>query len=148
MRIQAAGKTWLVKERELRGDSVGGERFYDVSFENEEDEADRVQARWVVRPKSLTDGVARALFELAGERAWRDPRDGVVYRIELDSPAPDGDDDAEARLVARFRSDDVAVRAAYTPELPLGAVSDESLMELLDRARSSGRSDGTVGPVH
>lgn len=155
MRIEAAGKTWVVEEHELRGDSVGGERFYDISFRNEEDDGDLVQARWVVRPRSLTDGIARALFELAGERLWRDPRDGGVYRIELDSP-PAGGEEEPATLVARFRSDEGSVTVLYESELPLGAASDERLMELLDRARRRphggdvGQRDveGELGPRH
>lgn len=144
MRIQAAGKTWVVEEHELRGDSVGGERFYDISFRNEEDEDDLVQARWVVRPRSLTDGVARALFELAGERLWRDPRDGSIYRIELDSPPAGGEEEPDT-LVARFRSEEGSVTVLYESELPLGAASDERLMELLDRARARSRIDGELG---
>lgn len=146
MRIQAAGKTWVVEEHELRGDSVGGERFYDVSFRNEADEGDLVQARWMVRPRRLTDGIARALFELAGERLWKDPRDGTVHRIELDSPAAGGEEEDEpAELVAHFRSERETASARYDSELPLGAASDERLMEILDRARTAGR---TLGPSH
>lgn len=144
MRIQAAGKTWVVEEHELRGDSVGGERFYDVSFRNEADEGDQVQARWVVRPRRLTDGIARVLFELAGERLWRDPRDGRVHRIELDSPPAGGEEEELADLVAHFRSDGGTASARFESDLPLGAASDERLMELLDRARGA----GPVGPSH
>lgn len=145
MRIQAAGKTWVVEEHALRGDSVGGERFYDVSFRNEADESDLVQARWVVWPRRLTDGIARALFELAGERLWSDPRDGTVYRIELDSPVTSGDEDELADLVARFRWELGVASVRYEADLPLGAASDERLMELLDRARDAG---GTLGATH
>lgn len=147
MRIQAAGKTWLVEEHELRGDSVGGERFYDVAFRNEKDRGDLVQARWVVRPRRLTDGIARALFELAGERLWRDPRDGTAHRIELDSP-PAGDEEEAGILVARFQSDGGSVRTLYDLEEPLGAAGDEGLMELLDRAREGPDPEGALGEVH
>lgn len=143
MRIQAAGKTWVVEEHELRGDSVGGERFYDISFRNEADEGDLVQARWMVRPRRLTDGIARALFELAGERLWKDPRDGSVHRIELDSPAAGGEEDEPAELVAHFRSERESPSARYDSELPLGAASDERLMEILDRARTASGTPGT-----
>lgn len=142
MRIEAGGKRWIVQERELP-DTEGGERFCDVAFRNEELDDDLVQIRWVVKPRRMTEDVAHALFELAGERLWRDPEDGMVHRIQLEAQGmgdPAEGEELPAPL-AVFQSETGRYETPYDLDVPLGAAPDEALASLLRRARG-GRGTG------
>lgn len=134
MRIEAAGKTWIVEERELApGITVVPGRFFGVTFRREGHDEDIVQVRWVVKPRPLTSREARELFEVAPVRLWRDPRDGAVYRITLETGAEgDGEEVGEA---VSFQSQDGSVTTSYTAGHPLSFASDSELAGLLDRAR-------------
>lgn len=143
MRIEAAGKTWIVEEQVLaRASWVGGDRFSGVTFRDADTGADELQVRWVLRPDRLTPRLARELFEIAGVRIWRDPRDGREYRLQLESNpfAPIGGGPAALETI-RFESKDFSGETAWTLSMPLGCASDAELMRLLDRA-----ADPLTGP--
>lgn len=140
MRIEAAGKTWIVEARELApGMGVGQDRFYGVTFRNQSKLDDVVQVRWVLKPARMTPHVARELFDLAGLRLWRDPRDGQVHRVHLETegpaPAAAADEGWEANHSICFQSRRGTVGARWTLGKSLGSASDGELIDLLDRAR-------------
>lgn len=139
MRIEAAGKTWIVEERELaRGVEAGEGRFYGVTFRNETSDDDVLQVRWVLRPGRLTPHDARDLFDRAGQRLWRDRRDGRVYRVYLEtagadlSPRPGGPGLVESVC---FQAEDGTVCTAWSLDRGLGFATDDQLTSLLDAAR-------------
>lgn len=140
MRIDAAGKTWIVEARELAaGQGVGQERFYGVTFRNQAKLDDVVQVRWVLKPARMTAHVARELFDLAGLRLWRDPRDGQVHRVHLETEGPGpavtrGEGHAATHSVC-FQSRRGTVGIRWTLGKSLGSASDGELIALLDQAR-------------
>ncbi|MBW3534137.1 MAG: hypothetical protein KY453_02795 [Gemmatimonadetes bacterium] len=137
MRIEAAGKTWIVEERELApGITVAPGRFFGVTFRREGHDEDIVQVRWVIKPTPLTSREARELFEVAPVRLWRDPRDGAVYRLSLESSAADGGDGGAVTETLTFQTEEGSVSTAYRAGHPLSFASDSELVELLDRART------------
>lgn len=137
MRIEAAGKTWIVEERELApGITVAPGRFFGVTFRREGYDEDIVQVRWVIKPQPLTSREARELFEVAPVRLWRDPRDGTVYRITLETAA-EGDGDGVADIVS-FQAADGSVSAEWPVGRPLSFADDAELARLLDGARAVG----------
>lgn len=140
MRIEVGGKRWIVEERDLP-ETAGSERFCDIAFRNEEVDDELVQIRWVIKPRRMTVGVAEALFELAGERLWRNPRSGAVHRIHLEPRSLDSDSPDAASLpdpIVVFRSETGRFETDYDLEVPLGLASDEELEDVLERARRGG----------
>lgn len=138
MRIEAAGKTWIVEERELAPGVGTGGTFYGITFRNPGRDTDILQVRWVLKPRRMTSRVARELFDMAGVRLWRDGRDGEMYRIYLESVGPEPVPGAPAPLLQSvcFQSSRGTVTARWPANLGLGFASDQELTELLDRART------------
>ena len=139
MLIQAAGKTWIVEEQELtRSLWAGGDRFSGVTFRNLDYSTDELYVRWVLRPERLTPRIAQELFEIAGVRVWKDPRDARVYELQLDAnvslPPGSAERCASSLEVVRFRSPDDEAEAPWTCGKPLGWATDAELMSLRDRA--------------
>jgi hypothetical protein len=137
VRIEAGGKTWIVEQRELaRASWAGNDRFSGVTFRNADYDAEGLQVRWVLRPERLTPSLARELFEIAGVRLWRDPRDLSAYRLHLESnTAHSGRVGRPMPLeTIRFQSQDTIAEAPWTLDKPLGCASDAELMKLLDDA--------------
>jgi hypothetical protein len=135
--IEAAGKTWIVEEQELtRSFWPGGERFSGVTFRNLEYASDELYVRWVLIPERLTARLAEELFEIAGVRVWKDPRDSRVYRLQIEANSnPSVPSDRPAPLEAiRFQSGSFEVETPWTLAKPLGWATDSELMELLDDA--------------
>ena len=136
MQIKAGGQTWVVDAHEVSEGSAAARSCWEVSFTQPERDSERVEMRWIPRPGHLTESVARTLFELAGERLWRDPRTGVIYRIQL---VDDGGPDEEAalmsgRVLARFRTAKGSGTTVYDLDCPLGLADDRALGVLADRA--------------
>jgi hypothetical protein len=135
MQITAGGRTWVVDAHEV-GEGGLSARCWEVSFTQPERASERVEMRWIPRPERLTESVARTLFELAGERLWRDPRSGVVYRIQLVDEGSPGDDTdlSSGRMLVRFRTGAGSGTVPYDLACPLGLASDRALATLADRA--------------
>jgi hypothetical protein len=136
--IEAAGKTWIVEEQELaRSAWSGEERFAGVTFRNTDYAAEELYVRWVLRPERLTMRLAEELFEIAGQRAWRDPRAARLYRLHLEAnTGASARAGAPAPLEAiRFEWEEGAVEAPWTLGKPLGWATDNELTRLLDQAR-------------
>ena len=140
MRIEAAGKTWIVEEQVLaRASWADADRFSGVTFRNADTSADELQVRWVLRPDRLTPSLARELFEIAGVRTWRDPRDGRTYELQLESNTFAPSDGGPVALeTVRFDSQGFSGEAPWTLSMPLGWATDQELMRLLDRASETG----------
>jgi hypothetical protein len=138
MQITAGGRTWVVDLHEVGEGSLAARSCWEVSFTQPERAFERVEMRWIPRPERLTEHFARTLFELAGERLWRDPRSGLVYRIQLvDEGSPGDDADLSAgRMLVRFRTATGSGTASYDLDCPLGLASDQALATLADRAFS------------
>jgi hypothetical protein len=151
--IQAAGKTWIVEKQEIdRSLWAGNGRFSGVTFRSlGHASTDELHVRWVLTPERLTPGLAHELFEIAGVRAWRDPRDGRDYELHLDANASLRTESGEGPTsleVIRFHSNEGEgeAEAAWTLDKPLGWATDGELMSLLDRA-FQGRSPRGVPSV-
>jgi hypothetical protein len=137
VRIRAAGRTWIVEQQALTRnpwDTDGG--FSGVTFRRLDYASDQVHVRWLRKPERLTPSLAHELFEIAGVRAWRDPRDGRLYELRLDATSLPA---SRARLpaplqVIRFHSSDGEAEAPWTLGKPLGWATDGDLIRLLDRA--------------
>jgi hypothetical protein len=136
MQITAGGRTWVVEAHEVNDGSEAARSCWQVSFTQPERAFERVEMRWIPRPERLTETVARTLFELAGERLWRDPRSGVIYRIQLVDEGSPGDDAdlSSGRMLVRFRTATGSGTAPYDLDCPLGLASDRALAALADRA--------------
>ena len=136
MQIRAGGQTWVVDAHEIAEGSAAARSCWEVSFTQPERDWERVEMRWIPRPERLTESDARTLFELAGERLWRDPRTGVIYRIQLvDDGGPDEDaDGVSGQVLARFRTAKGSGTTLYDLGCPLGIASDRELGVLADRA--------------
>jgi len=136
MEIRAGGLRWLVEAREIAGKTGAALASWEVRFEHREREGERVEIRWIPCPERLTEGVARRLFELAGERLWRDSRTGMIYRIQLIDEGGPGDDSdlSGGRMLARFRTASSTATVPYDVERPLGMATDAELESLADHA--------------
>ena len=135
MQIHAGGKVWDVETRAAVPLGGEGEEFLGVTFRDRSDRDGQVAIGWVPRHGRLTTYAARRLFELAGERLWRDPRTGVVHRVMLE----DGPDELpDAPLVIRFTTAAGSGVTRYDLAVPLGMAEDEALGRLLDRALRRG----------
>src|SRR6186997_1080597 len=136
MEIRAGGQRWLVEAREISGEKGAAQVSWEVRFEHHEREGERVEIRWIPCPERLTEGVARRLFELAGERLWRDSRTGMIYRIQLIDEGGPGDDSdlSGGRILARFRTVNGVATVPYDVERPLGMATDAELESLADHA--------------
>lgn len=136
MKIKAGGQMWLVDAHEVTEGTAAAKSCWEVSFTRPEREWDRVEIRWIPRPERMTEKVAKTLFELAGERLWRDPRTGVIYRVQLvDEGGPGEDADlTKGRMLVRFRTSEGTGTAPYDLTFPLGFASDGDLELLADRA--------------
>ena len=137
MEIRAGGRKWLVEPHEIEEGGAAVHGFYEVSFRRPEAEQDRVEMRWVPRSERLTETVAQRLFELAGERLWRDSRSGAIYRIHLVDEGRPGDDadPAEGRMLVHFRTAGGSATVPYDLDHPLGLATDPELEELADRVQ-------------
>jgi len=137
MEIHAGGKVWDVETRAASPLAGEGEEFWGVTFRDRDDRDGEVAIGWVPQSRGgrLTMYAARKLFELAGERLWRDPRTGVIHRVVLE----DGPDDLpDAPLVVRFVTAAGSGATRYDLMVPVGLADDESLGRLLDRALRRG----------
>ena len=136
MEIRAGGRKWLVDAHEMQGGAGAQTSLWEVSFRSSETADDRVEMRWIPRPERLTESVARRLFELAGERLWRDGRTGTIYRIHLVDEGRPGDDAVlgGGRLLVRFRTGPASGAAPYELDHPLGLATNEELEALADQA--------------
>jgi hypothetical protein len=138
--IEAAGKTWIVEEQELaRNLWAGGDRFSGVTFRSVDYASDELYVRWVLRPRCLTRRLAEELFEIAGVRTWRDPRDSRLYELTLEASTSAARRDGRPTPleVVRFSSDARSVETPWTLAKPLGWATDQELTGLLDRALRS-----------
>ena len=137
MEIRAGGRRWVVEAHDVEEGSAGTLGYCEVSFTPFEGEEDRVEMRWIPRPERLTEAVARRLFELAGERLWRDGRTGAIYRIHMVDEGRPGDDSemSEGRILVQFRTASVAGTIPYDLDHPLGLATDRELEELSDRVQ-------------
>ena len=135
MEIHAGGKIWDVEMRAARPIGGDGEEFLGVTFRDRSDRDGEVAIGWVPRAGRLSNYAMHRLFELAGERLWRDPRTGVIHRVMLE----DGPDDLpEAPLVVRFMTAAGSGVTRYDLAVPLGVADDQALGRLLDRALRRG----------
>jgi hypothetical protein len=136
VRIEAAGKTWIVEEQELEhGLGSGRDRLSGVTFRNADHDPDQLHVRWVLTPDRLTPRLAKELFEIAAVRQWQDPRDDRPYELYLETHTTSSDGTGPTALEAvRFLSEGVVVEAPWTLGKPLGWASDDELMALLDDA--------------
>jgi hypothetical protein len=135
MEIQAGGKVWDVETRAENPLGTEGEEFCGVTFRDRSDRDGEVAIGWVPRSGRLTLYAAKRLFELAGERLWRDPRTGVIHRVLLE----DGPEDLpDAPLVIRFATAAGSGSTRYDLNVPVGMADDEALGRLLDRALRRG----------
>ncbi len=124
-----------MEEREFApGISAAPGRFFGVTFRREGHDEDIVQVRWVIKPDTLTSNQARELFEAAPVRLWRDSRDGVVYRVSLESGSADGSAAGVGSTVS-FQSEEGTLTTEYVLARALGLASDAELQALVDRAR-------------
>jgi hypothetical protein len=135
MEIHAGGKVWDVETRPASPLAGEGDEFWGVTFRDRQDRGGEVAIGWIPRRGRLTTYAAHRLFELAGERLWRDPRTGVIHRVVLE----DGPDDRpDAPLVVRFVTAAGSGATRYDLSVPVGLADDESLGRLLDRALRRG----------
>src|SRR4029453_16982528 len=98
MEIRAGGRVWEVETAASRS-IAAGEDFCGIVFRDREDREAEVAIGWVPRTR-LTSYAATRLFQLAGERLWRDPRTEVIHRVVLE----DTTDDVGAWLQVRFQT--------------------------------------------
>jgi hypothetical protein len=138
MEIKAGGHWWRVEARETQSPKGGVQASWEVRFEHGEREGDRVEMRWIPCPERLTEREARKLFELAGERLWRDRRSGMIYRIQLVDEGGPGDDSdlSGGTMLARFRTSIGTTTVPYDLGRPLGLATDAELETLADLAFS------------
>jgi hypothetical protein len=136
MQIEAGGRTWIVDAHETTSNEHAATTSWEIRFTPPERVTEYVEMRWIPRPERLTERVARRLFELAGERLWRDPRSAVVYHIQLvDESGSDEDGDlAIGNMMARFGTASGAGMTRYELDRPLGLASDGELQAMADRA--------------
>jgi hypothetical protein len=132
MEIRAAGRVWDVETAASRS-IAAGEDFCGVVFRDRADREAEVAIGWVPRAR-LTSYQATRLFQLAGERLWRDPRTEVIHRVLLEDAA-DGVGDS---LSVRFQTAAGSCATRYDLTVSLGMAEDEDLARLLDRALKRG----------
>jgi hypothetical protein len=132
MEIRAGGRVWDVETAASRS-LEAGEDFYGVVFRDREDREAEVAIGWVPRTR-LTSYSATRLFQLAGERLWRDPRTGVIHRVLLEDAA-DGVGEA---LSVRFQTAAGSCATQYDLKVALGEAGNDELERLLDRALRRG----------
>lgn len=132
MEIRAGGRVWDVETAASRSLSAE-EDFLGVVFRDREDREAEVAIGWVPRGQ-LTPTAAERLFELAGERLWRDPRTGVIHQVVLEDAA----DDVEGALWVRFHTAASSCATRYDLTVALGLAVDEEMQRLLDRALRRG----------
>ena len=131
MEIRAGGRVWEVETAASRS-IAAGEDFCGVVFRDREDREAEVAIGWVPRAR-LTSYAATRLFQLAGERLWRDPRTGVIHRVLLEDTADVGE-----ALQVRFQTAAGSSATPYDLGVSLGMAVDEDLSRLLDRALRRG----------
>ncbi len=136
MEIQVGGRIWEVETKASHPIHAKAEEFCGVTFRDPNDRDMRVKIRWIPAESGrLTSYTARRLFELAGERVWKDQRTGVIHRVLLE----DGSDDVRGPdLVVRFTTAAGSGATRYDLNVPLGRADDEALQRLLDRALRRG----------
>ena len=135
MEIQVGGRVWEVETKASHPIQAGSEEFCGVTFRDPNDRDTRVKIRWVPQSRPLTSFDARRLFELAGERVWKDLRTGVTHRVLLE----DGSDEVRGpHLIVRFANAAGSGATRYDLTVPLGMAGDDALQRLLDRALRRG----------
>lgn len=134
MEIRAGGKVWDVETEASRPFDTEGESFCGVIFRDRSDREGRVEIGWVPRAAGMSQRGALRLFELAGERLWRDSRTGVIHRVRLG----DGSDEPGGPITVRFITAAGAQATRYDLAVALGMADDASLQRLLDRALRTG----------
>jgi hypothetical protein len=132
MEIRAGGRVWDVETAASRS-LEAGEDFYGVVFRDQEDREAEVAIGWVPRTR-LTSYAATRLFQLAGERLWRDPRTGVIHRVLLE----DASDGVGEALSVRFQTAAGSCATQYDLKVALGEAGNDELARLLDRALRRG----------
>jgi hypothetical protein len=132
MEIKAGGRVWDVETASSRSLDAGQD-FCGVVFRDRADRESEVAIGWVPRER-MTSYTAVRLFQLAGERLWRDPRTGVIHRVLLEDAA----DDATDSLSVRFQTAAGSCATRYDLSVALGMAGDEELARLLDRALMRG----------
>lgn len=144
MLIEAAGKTWVVEQQELSRSLWGEhERVSEVTFRNLDYATDELSVRWVLSPERLTPRLAEELFELAGTRTWRDPRDSRIYHLVIEANSiPSRSTEPTPVEAVLFKSGGIEVAAPWTLAKPLGWATDSELIRLLDQAVREARSTG------
>lgn len=136
MLIQAGGHQWRVEVRERRTTEAvadGDSTFSHLTFLREDAEEECLELGWVPRGQSLDADVARTLFELAGRRRWRDPRDSRRYDAELLPTGPD--EEISGPIHVRFSTEDGPVGTTIYPlPRPLGLATVTELQAMVDVA--------------
>jgi hypothetical protein len=132
MEIKAGGRVWDVETAASRSIEAG-EDFCGIVFRDREDREAEVAIGWVPRTR-LTSYAATRLFQLAGERLWRDPRTGVIHRVLLE----DATDEVGGSLSVRFQTAAGSCATPYDVGVALGMAADDDLARLLDRALRRG----------
>jgi hypothetical protein len=132
MEIRAGGRVWDVETSASR--SIAAEQdFCGIVFRDRADREAEVAIGWVPRAR-LTTYAATRLFQLAGERLWRDPRTAVIHRVVIE----DATDEVGGSLQVRFQTAAGSHQTRYDLEVSLGMAGDEDLARLLDRALRRG----------
>jgi hypothetical protein len=132
MEIRAGGRVWDVETAASRS-IAAGEEYCGIVFRDREDREAEVAIGWVPRAR-LTSYAAKRLFQLAGERLWRDPRTGVIHRVLIE----DETDEIGGALSVRFQTAAGSYTTRYDLSVSLGMAGDEELARLLDRALKRG----------
>ena len=132
MEIRAGGRVWDVETSASRS-IEGGRDFCGIVFRDRADREAEVAIGWVPRAR-LTSSAAARLFQLAGERLWRDPRTGVIHRVLLDDAAYE----VGGSLSVRFQTATGSCATRYDLSVALGVVGNAELARLLDRALRRG----------
>jgi hypothetical protein len=130
--IRAGGRVWDVETATSRSLDAR-EDFCGIVFRDRADRESEVAIGWVPRGRLTTYSAAR-LFQLAGERLWRDPRTEVIHRVLMEA----GNDDVGETLSVRFQTAGGSCSTTYDLPVALGMAADEDLARLLDRALRRG----------
>ena len=133
MEIRVGGRVWDVETAASRS-LESGEDFCGITFRDRSDLESEVAIGWVPTAARLTSASAARLFELAGERHWRDPRTGVVHRVVLE----DRGEEPGAPLGVSFQTAAGSYSTPYDLQVALGMAEDQDLERLLERSLRRG----------
>lgn len=134
--IEAGGEDWAVEAHEPESSRPAGERsWFALTFRSATNpRGDRVEMGWIPGPARVTRRLARRLFELAGERVWKDSRTGRVHRVHL---VDEGTASGAGDLRIRFRWAGGEARTRYRCRRPLGLLTRQEMQGMLDEAVGS-----------